>query len=194
MRRVKTKLVHGVGVNDADYNVVRHDSNKKQIWVCPFYKVWRDLLKRCYDEKYRAKNPTYTDCTMVGEWLIFSTFRKWMSNQDWKYNQLDKDLIGDGKHYSPNNCVFISGQLNKFIAIDRSAGELPTGVTLDKRSLNYCAQCVDPTGTFKRHIGTFEDAESAHLAYMVRKHKVTLMLIDNIKDERVKSALRGRYV
>lgn len=113
--------------------------------------------------------------------------------QDWEGNHLDKDLFGTGFIYSPETCVFISRQLNNFIATDRKRGDLPTGVTYDKRSGNYCAQCVDSTLTFKKHIGTFKTADAAHQAYKSRKREISEILILEIKDERVIHKLRERY-
>lgn len=40
----KQRLVHGVGLNNADYDVVKYKTTKvngvqkrKQVWMCPFY-------------------------------------------------------------------------------------------------------------------------------------------------------------
>jgi hypothetical protein len=59
MRLLKrNKLVYGVGVNDANYNVNKYeiiDGKQKLIWACPFYIKWRDMLKRCYSEVLHKK-------------------------------------------------------------------------------------------------------------------------------------------
>lgn len=51
-----TKLVYGVGVNDADYVVSPIISGKRHI--CPFSIKWKDMLARCYSEKTIKANPT----------------------------------------------------------------------------------------------------------------------------------------
>lgn len=44
------KIVRGVGINDADYNVaVTVDGVKR---YCPYYRTWSNLLSRCYSEKF----------------------------------------------------------------------------------------------------------------------------------------------
>lgn len=192
MNRRKVKLVYGVGVNDATYNVTLKIEGK-QSWVCPYYKSWRNMLHRCYSETYLKRQPTYRKCSVVDDWLTFSVFRGWMTEQDWAGNQLDKDLIGNGIEYSPDNCIFISSQLNKFIATDRTNGDMKTGVTFDKRSNKYCAQCVDPTNSFSKHVGTYDTEESAHLAYTVRKRIIANILADKIGDIRIATALRRLY-
>lgn len=60
------KLVCGVGINDSDYVVqkfettVEDDKRKwKFIWICPFYKTWKNMLKRCYSIKTQNNQPTY---------------------------------------------------------------------------------------------------------------------------------------
>ena len=104
-------LVFGVGVNDSDYNVMIR-KNKKQI-LCPFYRKWCDMLKRCYSLKWHKQNPTYIGCFVCPEWLYFSKFRLWMENQKWKGMELDKDLLVKGNRgYGPDTCCFIPKAIN----------------------------------------------------------------------------------
>lgn len=95
----KSKLVYGVGINDADYNVYEYKTTQGHqtiIWRCPFYVKWTSMLKRCYSQKFKNKSPTYKDCKTVSEWHYFMTFRAWMIQQDWKacrVKQYDVDLL-----------------------------------------------------------------------------------------------------
>ena len=41
----KTRLIQGVGINDADYHVTQNE-NGKQVWVCPYYETWKSMLMR----------------------------------------------------------------------------------------------------------------------------------------------------
>ena len=75
------KLVYGVGVNDsaqATKTMIRVGGVQKQIWRCPYYGKWVNMLQRCYSELYHDKFPTYKDCTVCEEWKYFSKFKKWM--------------------------------------------------------------------------------------------------------------------
>ena len=46
------KLIYGVGINDADYVVKKWEEagyingkrKRKQVWMCPYYRVWADML------------------------------------------------------------------------------------------------------------------------------------------------------
>jgi len=77
------------------------------------YKKWISMLKRCYTTS--PYQPTYEHCYVCDEWAYLSNFTLWMDQHDWEGKQLDKDLLGDGYKYSPENCCFISGKLNILI-------------------------------------------------------------------------------
>ena len=57
---VMKKLIRGVGISDADYPVRPLVSGKKVI--CPYYKTWTDMLRRCYSPEFHSRYPTYKGC------------------------------------------------------------------------------------------------------------------------------------
>jgi hypothetical protein len=190
----KTRLVCGVGINDANY-VVQPRINGKQV-MCPFYRVWQSMLKRCYGPKYQAKRPTYIGCSVVPEWLSFMAFRAWMIMQDWQGRELDKDLLIQGnKVYGPQACVFISGGLNSFTT-DRASdrGEWPIGVYLDRQSGRFRAQCCNPFSGERESLGYFTCPDAAHEAWRARKHELALQIAALHADPRVAKALSIRYL
>lgn len=80
------------------------------------YKVWYAMIQRCYKECY-DKKPTYIDCYVCDEWLIFENFEKWYNENYYKVDNeimnLDKDiLVNNNKIYSPNTCCFVPKRLN----------------------------------------------------------------------------------
>ena len=109
MRRksIATNNIHGVGTNDADYQVVSASG------TCPYYRKWEHMLERCYS----GKNKAYEAITVCDDWLWFSNFKDWMEKQDWKGLTLDKDVIpaNNASVYSPETCCFISAELNFFL-------------------------------------------------------------------------------
>lgn len=141
MNKIK-KLVCGVGINDADYVVQRKETigyvngkhKQKLVWTCPYYRVWTNMLVRCYSTKKQEKYPTYKGCTVSDEWLTFSVFKSWMEKQDWDGKQLDKDLLFEGnKVYSAETCVFVTKEVNMFTTERCAArGEWPIGVNWHK--------------------------------------------------------------
>lgn len=189
MRKVRKsgKLVYGVGINDATYTIVPKGEK-----CCPFYQRWRGVLERCYSEKLKKKHPTYVDCAICEEWLLFSNFKAWMQEQDWEGKQLDKDLLVKGnKMYSPETCLFIPQSINKFMT-DRvlRRGLYPLGVTIEGGF--FKARCSN-LGQGETYLGLFNTPEAAHIAYLKHKEKLSLELAEMQSDIRVKTALIERY-
>lgn len=155
----RRKLVYGVGVNDSEHTTSYKDAE------CPYYSRWVSMIARCYSDKYLKRYPTYRDCSVCEEWLIFSNFKEWMVKQDWQGKHLDKDLISTGnKVYSPETCLFISNEINGLLNTQqRRRGKLPQGVHFDKARNKFKAQC-SVSGKVKA-LGRFESVKDAQLVY-----------------------------
>ena len=200
----KRGLIHGVGINDADYvteiketiGYVGKTQKTKLIWICPFYRKWRHMLERCYSAKCQMKRPTYIGCTVCDEWKYFSKFRAWMIAQDWEGKELDKDLLFRGnKLYSPETCCFLSRCVNVFITeVKTNSGEWPVGVSWNKREKIFVACCQNPFQKKNRgFIGKFHSASEAHEAWRAKKLEYARNLADQEIDNRIKKALVSRY-
>lgn len=194
INRNKRKPIYGVGVNDADYYTQKRVNGK--FVSCRFYKTWQDMLKRCYYKKYQEERPTYKGCSVCDEWLVFSNFRNWMENQYWYMMELDKDLLFKGnKVYSPETCIFVSRQLNSFTKEhDATKRDYPVGVKLHKQSGKFQSRCNNPFTAKREHLGYFDCAKEAHKAWKARKHELACHWADIVGDERLKHALRNRYL
>lgn len=188
------RVVHGVAINDADYSV-RRMVNGKDFW-CPFYRAWRNILKRCYCKAFQDKYPLYIGCSVCEEWLTFSNFKRWMEQQDWQGKQLDKDFLLTGnKVYSPETCVFIDGLTNSFILdCAASRGKYPLGVDFHKSGGKLRSRCCNPFTKKSEHLGLFTCPNEAHEAWRKRKHELACQLADLQDDPRVAAALRTRYL
>lgn len=191
--RKKNKLVFGIGVNDANYRVAWHSEGKKE--QCQIYTKWKSMLMRCYCEKYLSKKPTYSDCSVHPEWLVFSKFKAWMEQQDWQGKQLDKDLLFHGnKTYCPETCVFIDAKTNLFLtdnAVNR--GDYPIGACWNAEKNKFQAFCRNPLTKKTEHLGYFPTPEVAHAAWRQRKHEFACQLAETQSDPRVAKALRERF-
>lgn len=102
-------LVSGVGINDAPFQTSKRIKGK--LYNHPAYLDWFGMIQRCYSGKQKA----YAECYVAEEWRSFSNFYEW-----WKIHHklewaLDKDLLGDGKLYSPNTCCYIPQYVNNLI-------------------------------------------------------------------------------
>jgi hypothetical protein len=184
----KPRLVHGVGINDADYTVTSRVGGK--VVFCPFYRAWRDMVARCYSVKLQQKNPTYIGCSVADEWLVFSSFKSWMVEQDWEGKALDKDiLIQNNKVYSSSRCIFVIEKINNLLNNHASGrGKYPVGVSSPSRkgAVKYSAWCsVNGKGV---QIGVYETPDKAHQAYKSFKYSV-IAEVANQQSEPLRTAL-----
>lgn len=163
--------VYGKGINDI-YNVSKR---------C--YRVWTEMLKRCYDEKYHHRENSYIICEVCDEWLILSNFKRWFDENYVEGYELDKDILGKGsKIYSPSTCCFVPKQLNNLIKGEfKRKNDLPKGVEM--RGSKYLARIRD-NGKYIR-LGLYEDVNLAHEAYLNAKRKIiyntALQLLNDAK-------------
>ena len=198
----KPRLVYGVGVNDAGYVVKKWETievngvrKRKLVWICPYYRTWTNMLKRCYSSKYQETRPTYKGCRVSEEWLTFSVFKNWMEKQDWEGKQLDKDLLfEENKVYTADTCVFVTQTVNKF-TIDSGAkrGEWLIGVYWHKGANKFMSRCSNPFTKKQEHLGYFTSELEAHQAWLKRKLELAHELAAIQTDERVAKALIDRY-
>lgn len=166
-RKAKTgnkKPVEGVGINDIEFACQPIINGKKM--AHPLYMTWLNLLRRCSDD-YHLKYPAYKDVYVCEEFKSLSRFMQWSKDLYVKGYQLDKDIISRGnKEYSPNTCVFVPQEVNKFLTTSTSTrGELPIGVT--KYRQKYVAQISK--GGVKNHIGVYASIYEAHKAWQLEK-------------------------
>lgn len=193
MKRSDYPMVHGVGINDADYSV-RPLLDGKRV-QCQAYTKWERMLFRCYGDKGILNRPTYDGCSVCDEWLIFSNFKAWMDKQDWYGKNLDKDIIIIGnKVYSPETCAFVDGKTNLFVT-DRKAkrGESLIGTSYRKSCGKYAANCGNPITGSNEYLGIFNSEVEAHEAWRVRKNEIAIQLAAMQSDKRVSEALLNRY-
>lgn len=184
------KLVYGVGINDANYVVSKH-SHSKQVWVCPFYATWRGVIQRCYDTKFQYKHPTYINCKVCVNWLIFSKFKSWMEDQDYLHKHIDKDILGGGKLYSPNTCCFVESWLNNlFTGRSTSKSNLPRGVNYHISSGKFSAR-LNING-FRKSLGYFNTPEEAHQVYLQAKRVYVAKKMNGYPDQRIKQAVLSK--
>lgn len=167
MRAVKG-VVYGKGINDSGRSVTRklEDGSK---WICPNYEMWKGMLRRCLDEKFKEKHIRYLDCRVSESWLNFSKFDSWVGDQDLKKMDLDKDLLVYGnKLYSPETCVIVPERINRLMgSVPKVRGEFPVGVNI--KSGKYHSQISDRFNNKQRSLGYFETPELAHSAWQKAK-------------------------
>ena len=174
-------MIAGIGINDSTYET--HTIVDGQRIFCPYYLTWISMIYRCYG---KTAPLSYKDCTVCDEWLLFSNFRQWMTNQPWKGKHLDKDvrIIGN-KIYSPGTCLFVSRDVNNLVKDCPSRrGEWPLGVYKTRGKFRAMMRVRGKTV----HLGRFDNPSSASKAYRTAKynHIVEIALLET---EPTKSAL-----
>lgn len=137
--------VHGVGyfgIGDFVSRCETLDGSRGQ--HTPVYRAWAGMMERGYSQKFKTKNPAYTNVSVCREWHNFQTFAAWYCRQHGMNPEatdyhLDKDLIVKGNRvYSPSTCCLLPAAINtmvhSLIHVDLDSDDtygLPHGVQQD---------------------------------------------------------------
>jgi hypothetical protein len=151
------------------------------------YRLWKNMMIRCYDEKWLAKYPTYINCSVSEEWYNFQNFAAWYDENYYQIEgermELDKDILIKGnKTYSPDTCIFVPQRINYlFTKRDSKRGDFPIGVHFNKRDRAYVAQIMDGKGK-KVHLGYFDTPVKAFYTYKATKEKLIKEIAEDYKE------------
>lgn len=159
--------VCGVGILGTKYPSTINGLQTKE------YVLWCHMLKRCYSDNSKKKNPTYEGCKVSDNFKSYEHFYEWCHKQigfgvdGW---QLDKDLLVKGnKVYSENVCVFLPQEINSLLVKSTaSRGEHLIGVHWSKTSKAFVARVSKNKGGRER-LGSFKTEIEAFNAYKVAK-------------------------
>lgn len=164
----RRKKIFGVGINDYD-GIIKIQGKHIQS-----YYTWHNMIKRCYDENYKDRCPTYRGCTVCDEWLYFSNFKKWFDENYVEGYQLDKDILAqENKVYSPKTCCFVPIRINSMLTFsDKARGKYPLGVNLCKVNGKYIASCGSVDSKQSRFLGYYTTTKEAHSVYCKRKYEI----------------------
>ena len=168
------RLIYGVGIND-----------KKGFSSSKEYRLWADMLRRCYTENPIKRQACYQVCTVSENFKSFSYFYDWCQNQigfGAHGLELDKDtLLKGNKTYSEDLCVFIPKEINSMMTkTDAARGENPIGVCFKKRVGMYHAQHTKNNRS--EHIGYFNNPNDAFLAYKSARESYIKEVANKYKD------------
>ena len=163
--------VCGVGITGTKYQPTINGRNTKE------YELWRGMLKRCYSDGYKKKQPTYEGCEVSDNFKSYEYFYEWCHKQigfDNEGNgntfQLDKDLLIKGNEvYSESTCVFIPKEINSLLVKRESLrGECLIGVSWHKKASAFVAQVNKNKGK-SEYLGLFTTEIEAFNAYKTAK-------------------------
>ena len=147
------------------------------------YKIWYNMLDRCYNPKLHERESTYKNCAVEDYLLNFQHMGEWIEKNYYEVHgevmHLDKDILCKGnKIYNRDTCIFVPKRINSlFTKCDKSRGKNPIGVS-DLPSGNYQAYCNDGYGK-QIKLGTYSTKEEAFQVYKEYKEKVIKETIDS---------------
>ena len=147
------------------------------------YKIWYDMIKRCYNPKVHERRSTYKDCEVEDYLLNFQHMAEWIENNYYEVPGekmcLDKDILYKGnKIYSRKTCIFVPQRINNlFVKNDKSRGKNPIGVD-QLPSGNYRVNCSNRYGKYI-YLGSYSTKEEAFKVYKEYKEKVIKEVIDS---------------
>ena len=175
------RSIYGVGyLGEGEYKVKENGKNKKE------YKIYQNMLQRCYDPKYQERYPTYKGCTVEDYLLNFQHMVEWIKENYYEVPgermELDKDILYKGnKIYSRETCIFVPQRINNlFTKSDKSRGKDPIGVD-QLPSGNYRVYCNNRYGK-RVSLGTYKTKEEAFQVYKNYKEKVIKEVIDSYEN------------
>ena len=149
------------------------------------YKRWCDMLQRCYNAKFHARNPQYMPCYVCEEWLNFQNFKIWYEAHDYgeESQDLDKDILIKGNvMYSPETCCLAPHIINTLIVNSaRARGDYPLGVYFDKEKNKYRANLA--VGGEQIKLGYYDTSEEAFARYKKYKEDFIQDLAEQYKEE-----------
>ena len=167
-------LKFGVGFCDVtDY--IRNTENEYS------YRVWNNMLNRCYNDDIHVTHPTYKDCIVCSLWHQFSNFKGWFDSHYIDGWYLDKDILFKGnKLYSPDTCCFVPCEINNIVLKRQNyRGNYPIGVY--KENGRFKSK-LSVRGKYVR-LGSYDSVENAFYAYKLAKENYIKELADKYKDQ-----------
>lgn len=173
------RTVYGMGFFGE--GIHKHGENRRMTHK---YKTWHGMMRRCYDQKSKEKQPTYKDCRVSEEWLNYQNFGDWYDQNYYEIEgeqmHLDKDILTKGnKIYSPETCIFVPHYINSlFASCETTHGRYLTCVYENKGKVNkFTAR------TRTKHLGNFKTKEDAFNAYKEYKESVIVEVANKYKEK-----------
>lgn len=160
-------------INDLPFIVT--SGNKKH----PIYSMWDHMLERSFSKAWKANYPTYVDVTCCGDWLVATNFSKFTSGIDLTGLELDKDILFENnKIYSPETCLLVPQNINKFLINTINNNNNMLGVTYESNRKKFRARINNPFTKEREDLGRFDTSILAHMAWCKKKAEFTKQYID----------------
>lgn len=177
-------------------------------WVTPVSVVvdGKKVVKREYNQwagmKIRAgTHKFYEGVSLSDKFKSYDSWCEWAKKQKGFMNvepsgkvwAIDKDILGDGKLYSEDVCVFVPVEINNLIKSSGNKG-LPTGVWYDSGVSYHNYKAIGGYLGHQFQLGGFSDVKRAHFVYLQFRTWMVediILRYGNSVDERVYQSLRA---
>jgi len=174
------KTINGIGyLGEGTYKKFINRKQSQQ------YSVWKEMIRRCYNNKFQILQPSYIGCTVCDEWHNFQVFAKWFDENYYEIKkvktELDKDiLIKHNKIYSPETCVFVPQRINVLFTKNNAArGKYPIGVSYSKIYNKFIGTLKNEHST--QHTKMCETINDAFTFYKIHKEELVKSVAENYK-------------
>lgn len=181
--RQRGELIYDIGYVDYSLPITKNGKKTKE------YEAWRGMLKRCLDDGYLQREPTYDGCSVSDEWIYYANFYNWLISQEnyqkWKEGDrgwaIDKDIkIKGNRIYSSETCLLVPMNVNNLFTTRKlHRGPYPIGVSYSKKNKKFLAYCNNPfrqssiKGRYLgQYLGSFNTSEEAFYAYKEFKEEI----------------------
>ena len=161
------KTVFGVGFIGEGNHKSQNKMQSNRAWT-----VWHTMMARCYNINSKSYKSYGQRGVAVDEtWHNFQNFASWFEDNYIEDSDIEKDIIKRGnKVYGPATCRFIPRAINNLLVKPKiKPFGLPRGVT--KRTSGRYSSAVSKLNK-RIHIGTFDSAHLAFIAYKEAKEDV----------------------
>lgn len=151
--------------------------NNKEIKA---YRIWADIIRRCYSNEIKSTHVAYKECTVSEDWKNYSNFYKWYTDNYYlciSDVEVDKDiLIGNNKIYSEQTCLLVPGEINKFCQKSKNIG-----CYLSPNRKKWCVK-LHHSGKHI-HLGRFDNILDAQSVFIDFKNEVFQSLVEKYYSE-----------
>lgn len=156
-----------------------------------YYTSWLAMHKRCDDEKYQIKNPSYRNVKICNEWYNFQNFAKWFEDNYIEGFHLDKDILSiDFKIYSPETCCFVPVEINSlFTSCQSKRGNFRIGVSKYRKAY----QVHLSKNALQEWIGSFPTEKAAFDYYKQEKEKYIKEVADKWRGKITEQVYNAMY-
>jgi len=167
------KSIYGEGFLGEGASTKRGNKTVKE------YRIWFDIIRRCYSCEDKSTFVAYKNCVVSDEWKNYSNFYKWYKENLYECSdelEVDKDILSEGKKiYSKETCILIPKKINRFCQTSNCLDYYITCNKMWSTWIHYKTKHV--------HIGTFESFEDAKKEFLKYKNKIYQELVEKYKEE-----------